>query len=557
MRIRSSYFKRKMVNLATIKPGYWIPIFCKPTNIGDHWSIDMSDTVRNFARVAPTYGAESLRIAAFYVQNKDIWDGWWNFRTGGPDNMDTSAIPYMIHSYAKGDVGFNTLSDYLSTANPLTFYDQALDGDGNLTFTPNTKAFRSRCLAERAYAKIGRDWLMNQNLEDPDTDYPLSTAGAEDGEDTTTNRQLFPCHWNHDYFTNQVNSQIKGSSVVIPIGTEAPVVGDGKALGLTNGTVNGGMVQIKGNYNGLNAKADAYGATLPASDSGAILFSQNDAVGITTDTEKSGLIAKLDATTGFSLRTLNMGVAVTKIGNMLVRHGSRPVEFMNTFFGVKSSDARLDRSVFLGSYSTDFITSPVTQTSSSDAVSAQGHQAGQGFHAAKYPKFSCYCEEDGWIMILAAIRPKTAYCNGVPAYHMYSSRYDYINPVFQHLDYTTSKMSEIYATGVDNGDDSTDWDSELVQDNEKFGLHPQFQEWRSFPSEVHGDFLGSLRDWHVARIFTSKPQLNKQFIQVGSNFPMRQFAVTTGIPYLAEFSFNIRLRRKLAKFGTPKYFGVI
>lgn len=552
MKIRSSLFKRKMSNLATIKPGYWIPIFCKPTNIGDHWDIDMSDTIRNFARVAPTYGAEALRVAAFYVQNKDIWDGWWNFRTGGPDNQDTSSIPYMIHSHAKGDVGFNTLSDYLGTANPLTFYAQSLDSDGNLTFTPNTKAFRSRCLAERAYAKIGRDWLMNQNLEDADTDYPLSTAGAENGEDTTTNRSLFPCHWNHDYFTNQVNSQIKGSSVVIPIGTEAPVIGNGKSLGWTDGTNFAGTNESSG---GVETNIGAYGQNVGGTPSGGGLSSKY--IGITKDPEKSGLIAKLDATTGFSLRTLNMGVAVTKIGNMLVRHGSRPVEFMNTFFGVRSSDARLDRSVFLGSYSTDFITSPVTQTSSSDTVSAQGHQAGQGFHAAKYPRFKCYCEEDGWIMILCAIRPKTAYCNGVPAYHMFSSRYDYINPVFQHLDYTTSKMSEIYATGVDNGDDTTDWDSDLINDNKKFGLHPQFQEWRSFPSEVHGDFLGSLRDWHVARIFTSEPALNKAFVQVGSNFPMRQFAVTTGIPYLAEFNFNIRLKRKLAKFGTPKYFGVI
>lgn len=552
MKIRSSFFKRKMRNLTTIKPGYWVPIFCKPANIGDHWDIDMTDTVRNFARVAPTYGAESLRVAAFYVQNKDIWDGWWNFRTGGVDNMDTSSIPYMLHSQAKGDVGFNTLSDYLSTAPALTFYDNSLDTDGNLQFTPNDKVIRSRCLAERAYAKIGRDWLMNQTLETED-DYPLSTAGAEDGEDTITNRELFPCHWNHDYFTNQVTSQMKGASVVIPIGTEAPVVGNGQTLGLTDGSKEASLR----NFNNGSLWLSQASGSIGDLGSGSAADQLSGRLGVISDAAKSGLIAKLDATTGFSLRTLNLGVAVERIGNQVMRHGSRPVEFMYTFFGVKSSDARLDRSVFLGSYSTDFITSPVTQTSSSDTVSAQGHQAGQGFHAAKYPRFSCYCEEDGWIMILAAIRPKTNYCQGLPAYHNYSSRYDYINPVFQHLDYTTSKVSELYCSGVSGGSEETNWDDENLQDNQKFGLHPIFQEWRSFPDETHGDFLGSLRDWHVSRIFTNIPALNKEFIQVGNKFPMRQFAVTTGVPYLAEFSFNIRLRRKLSKFGTPKYFGVI
>ena len=62
------------------------------------------------------------------------------------------------------------------------------------------------------------------------------------------------------------------------------------ALGLTNGTIEGGMVQIKGNYSGLNVKTAAYGEELPLTDTGSILFAQNDGVGVTTDPTKSGIV---------------------------------------------------------------------------------------------------------------------------------------------------------------------------------------------------------------------------------------------------------------------------
>lgn len=250
MKIKSGFFNRKMDWDGTIVPGYWIPIFCRPTMIGDNFTIDVSDEINAIARLAQLKGYESLRIAGFHVQNKDIWKGWWDFRTGGPDNMDTSKIPYMLHSHAKGDVGFNTLTDYLQTAPALTFYDE-----NNGTFTPNTKVGRARCLAERAYAKIGQDYLMRQGVETVD-DYPLSTDGAENGEDIVTNRKLFPCHWNRDYFTNMQPSQIRGAQVTIPIGTEAPVVGDGKALGLELGS--GNVTALFTSNSGLIGNNSAY-----------------------------------------------------------------------------------------------------------------------------------------------------------------------------------------------------------------------------------------------------------------------------------------------------------
>jgi len=91
-----------------------------------------------------------------------------------------------------------------------------------------------------------------------------------------------------DFVINTTDTTFRLPIKVLMAGSKR-VAGNGMALGLTNGTVNGGMVQIKGNYNGLNAKSAAYGEDLPYTDAGAILFSQNDGVGVTTDPEKSGI----------------------------------------------------------------------------------------------------------------------------------------------------------------------------------------------------------------------------------------------------------------------------
>ena len=550
-------------NLCTMKAGYWYPIFVKPTLPGDRWKISVSDVIRDMARVAPTYASEAVRIAGFYVQNKDLMDDWWKFRTGGFENNDTTALPYMLHSHARGDVGFGSLTDMLMTAPALTFFT----ADSNGVLQPNQQVGKSVCLVERAYAKIGRDWFMNQNLENEDEDYPLSTANGDAGEDTITNRKLFKCHWNHDFYTNQVPSQEKGPQAIIPIGSEAPVVGNGNGLGLTNGTLTGSLLSYHSMGSGGTVGSNyvwtenaAVGTSSTSSDSRSRhLYPAGSGAGlvtgVSTDAASSGLVAKLSDTTGIPISVINLAIAGQKVAVKLMRHGSRSVEWLNSMFGVKSSDARLDRSEFLGCYSTDIVISPIAQTSSTDGVSPQGNLAGMGFHKAKTPSFKCYCEEDGWIMILACIRPRTQYCQGMPAYYRYQTRWDFPIPAFAHLDYVPSKNSELKYNGITNGDENSDWDSDALVDNQNFGFHPIFQEWRSFPNEVHGEFLSTLRHWHEARIFDNQPQLSKEFIQADPT--TRQFADENADAkdnYLCQFAFGVNLSRRLPAKGTPRYF---
>lgn len=538
-------------NLLTMKAGYYVPIKVIPTLPGDWFSIEVSDVIRDMARIAPTMSDESVRIAAFYVQNKDICDNWWDFRTGGLKNNDTSVLPYMYHSHAKGDVGFSTLTDYIQSAPALTFYTP----DANGVLQPNSQVCKSNCLVERAYYKIMRDWIMREDIEDEDTDYPLSTESGDNGEDTTTGRALCKCHWNKDYWIKQTDRQAKGAQTIIPIGTSAnvSVFGTGKALGLKNSSQTFGVVGLTSGS--LGQENAAYNQNI--SSSATSVNGNIGVIGVTTDAEKSGLkgLADLSQTTGIPVSVLKLAFATEQVGIKLLQHGSRAVEWLSSMWGVKSSDARLDRSMFLGAYSSNIVVSPISQTSATGATGTpQGNQAGQGFHMTKTPSFKCYCEEDGFIIIMACIRPHTLYCQGLPAHYLYKTRWDYPLPMFQHLDYTASKNSEIMLQGVTNGDASTDWDDPTLQDNQKFGNHPIFEEWRSFPDEVHGEFLSTQRYWHEARIFDNLPVLNKNFIQCTPT--TRQFADVSASSkdnYYCQFAFKIKMRRKLAQKGTPRY----
>lgn len=74
-----------------------------------------------------------------------------------------------------------------------------------------------------------------------------------------------------------------------------PVVGNGKALGLTNGSTVSGLsyIQDAGNH-GFVPASNCYGASLPYTGSAQVeLYNDGMAIGVTTDASKSGLIAKL------------------------------------------------------------------------------------------------------------------------------------------------------------------------------------------------------------------------------------------------------------------------
>lgn len=77
---------------------------------------------------------------------------------------------------------------------------------------------------------------------------------------------------------------------------DVPVVGNGIALGLTDGSKNAGLYGASGNSpNFLTSSISLYGTNTGTSPEGTNRLNQNKSLGVTTDPTKSGLIAKLSS----------------------------------------------------------------------------------------------------------------------------------------------------------------------------------------------------------------------------------------------------------------------
>lgn len=539
VKMKRSTFRMNPRNTFTCDMGYLVPIFCKETLPGDTWEFNINDAIRMVPMLAPQYTDISVSVMAFKVATRTIWDNFEQFRTGGKNNDDTTEAPYML--FNANNTGFSSLADYLGVP-VLQFYN--IDPVTGQPTTAKNNVIKASALPFRAYNKIWNEWLRVEHIQD---EIDFSTA---DGYDSITPVNLLKRRWNRDYFTQALPDMQLGPQAYLPVSLTAPVVtsSEERTTGMTepmkfrrtNGVAYSGLIMVDTNRN----VSGGYIA-----NQGANNFDANKLY-------PSNLVAELEDSVSISWPQVRLTAKMQQVGERLMLGGARMPEFLMSFFGVKSSDARLDRSEYLGGFTSNVHISPIMQTSSTDAVSPQGNQAAVAYHVSGTRRFKTFCEEDGWIIVLMSIRPRTTYAQGLHKQLQRWTRYDYLNPMFSHLSLQPLKNSELYATGVENGSQSTDWDSDDLVDNQAFGFHPIYDELRSFPNEIHGDMLNTRQFWHMGRIFDSRPALNSDFVSCTPT--KRPFTVNSNDGSkdnvcLCETMLNIKLKRVLPKVGTPRF----
>ena len=222
------------------------------------------------------------------------------------------------------------------------------------------------------------------------------------------------------------------------------------------------------------------------------------------------------------------------------RGGTRYIEQILAHFGVKSSDARLQRPEYITGVKTPVVISEVLNTTGIDGELPQGNMAGHGV-AVTTGKFGSYfCEEHGWIMGIMSVMPKTAYQQGIPKMFQKFDNLDYYWPSFANIGEQEVKQSEIFAF--------------TANDNNTFGYVPRYAEYKYMPSRVAGEFRTSLDYWHLGRKFDTQPTLNQTFIECDPSATKRIFAVEEGADTLYCHVLNkIQAIRPMPKFGTPMF----
>lgn len=276
-----------------------------------------------------------------------------------------------------------------------------------------------------------------------------------------------------------------------------------------------------------------------------------------------------------TINNLRRANALQKYLEAMARGGSRYIEQIKSIFGVTSSDARLQRAEYLGGGKGNVIISEVLQQSADTTYNGEesplGAFAGRGVAGTKTKGVKRFFEEHGWLIGIASIKPRSSYASqGMPRIYAKYDRYDYGNPYFANLGEQEIKNQELfYDANVNNPDINGD----------TFGYAPRFSEYKYIPNAVRGDMRNNLDFWTMSRKFSKTPKLNEEFVTVSPADADRIFAVDNKIPVesdlplypwennnfqgsrkgfifndriYCQFAVNIRAKRPLPKYGTPK-----
>jgi hypothetical protein len=484
--------------------GDLVPILVMDCVPGDKINISAEAMIRLAPMIAPVMHKMDVTMHFFFVPNRIIWPNWEKYITN-TKLEDTNLLPAFPVIQVKGDgENYTLLHDYLGIPNPSTIPDAG-------------EAETVSALPFYAYNKIYSEYYRDQNLI-PENAIALT---ATDGLNTV-NFDILKRAWEHDYFTSCLPFAQKGDSVEIPLG-DVVLKDDWNIQGLKPFFAQNSAIDWAiGNIQNVGAtvpdrEINIQGQTAPAA--------YNPMGTLTTQ-----------ATT---INDLRRAFRLQEWLEKNARGGTRYNESILMHFGIKTSDARLQRPEYITGLKAPIQISEVLNTTGTENA-PQGDMSGHGIAYVTGNNSSYFCEEHGYIIGIMNIQPIPAYFQGLDRHWLKTTDpTEFFWPSFAHLGEQEIYNSELYAY--------------RAQGRETFGYLPRYAEYKFMSNRVAGDFRTTLKFWHMAREFETMPQLNEEFVT--ANPTKRIFAVEDpeAQPLWCHVYNYIKAVRKMPKFGTPSF----
>lgn len=475
--------------LLTMDMGYLIPLTWYEALPGDTIQQSTSALIRVSPLLSPVMHPVVVRIHHWFVPLRLIWDTFTDFITGGEDGTDSTTPPYItLASNTEG-----TLWDYLGV--PVETFGKSMD---------------LSALPVRAYNLIHNEYYRDQDL------VTAQTIDTTDGVDTTTNTDLLRVAWEKDYFTTARPWEQKGDAVTIPLGDTADVVAD--SSGIPRFSINGQANFLRGQSSSADTNWD-YSVTS----------------GGQAEWDDPHLEVDLSGATGIDINDLRLALALQRYQEARAQYGSRYTEYLR-YLGVKSSDSRLQRPEFIGGGRQTIQFSEVLQTA--EGTDPVGSLKGHGMAAMRSNRARKFYEEHGICMTLMSVLPKAIYTQNLSRGFTRTVKEDYYQRELesigeQEIPNYEALISHTSPDGV-------------------FGYQARYDEYRSIPSSIAGEFRSTLDHWHLSRIHSGDIALNSSYI---SSTPTKRVFASTGTDCLYVLAnHSIQARRMLSSRAKTRTF---
>lgn len=517
--------KKSVFNLShevklTMNMGTLVPFMCEEVLPGDTWQVDTEMFIRFSPLVAPIMHRVNVKSYFLFCPNRLIWEDWRDFITGGEDGTFTAVPPFIRIQASTFPINDSWKNSLISNGSLMDYFGMPTkEKNATLGTSYNVSA-----LPFRAYNLIWNEYFRNQNLQN------ARVISLNSGEQTNPEglMELLHKNWELDYFTSALPFAQRGPVVPIPLDGDlsvqfkpGPMAQAKNVNGQTGTNLADGRVNLEGSVN--KGLYDDGGTPMTIDNS------SNLHVPINSNSLSSNIN---DLRTAYRLQRWLENNA---------RAGSRYIEQILSHFGVRSSDARLQRPEFLGGGQSPVIISEVLQNSQTSSTSPQGNMAGHGVSVGNTHKFRKYFEEHGFIIGLMCVIPRTSYQDGFRKQFIREDKFDYYFPEFANLGEQAIEKRELYFNPSSNS----------APDTSLFGYQQRYSEYRYIPSSVHGDFKGNLSYWHLGRKFSETPSLNSSFVTCNPRTNI--FAVTdNSVDHLwVQLYNNVTAKRAMPKFVIP------
>lgn len=485
----------------SFKMGHLVPSMVMEVIPGDVIRLASEQLLRFAPLLAPVMHRVHVTNHFFFVPNRILWPNWEEWITG---NLEVEP-PYV----PVNNIEVRTLGDYLGL--PLIPFNEGNDDE------------HVNALPVAAYFKIYDEYYRDQNLQD-ELFIPL-TNGENSVYKSKLQSSPLRRAWQHDYFTSALPFAQKGAAVQIPLfdSGEFPVEYVGGYQGMFRSSETGEPITSLGNVFNLSGGTPVVqtGTDTPAN------WDPNGSLAV----DINGDVADINS--------LRRAFRLQEWLEKNARGGTRYIENILVHFGVKSSDARLQRPEYIGGSKGQMVISEVLSTA--ETAVPVGNMAGHGVAAMGGREFKYRAEEHGFIIGIINVQPLTAYHQGLHKMWSRFDRLDYFWPSFAHIGEQEVKNKEVYHDFSDGENEDT------------FGYVPRYAEYKFLQNRVAGDFRDTLKFWHLGREFGNRPHLNEEFISCQPS--NRIFAVEEGQEdHIYGHVLNkLMAIRKMPKYGIPSF----